>query len=188
MTGRIDWNFVNGFSGWLSGIGTLLAVVVSLWLARRGDRTRLKVSVGIRKIFFQQKVYEKPDEAPDFLIIAVTNVGPRLVIIKGLLWKNRLVRRRYLYQMPGIAPLSAQIPARLEYGDEADFTIPLSAFAETNDPADLRGVIPRPRMLTIRFLRMLVRTATGEIVAVSVEKELRQWLLAFVEGKRVSHK
>lgn len=180
-----DWRFINTFAGWLSAIGTLLAVVVSLWLARRDSRVRLRVSVGVRKIFVERKIYAKPAEEPDFVVVAVTNVGRRVATVNGLLWKNQLVRRRYLYQMLGEAPLSAQVPVRLQDGEEADFAIPLSALA-ANDPADFRGLVPRPRILTILFLRMLVRTSTGERFAAPPEKELRKWLLSFAEGKAVA--
>jgi hypothetical protein len=178
-----DWNFINGFSGWLSALGTLLAVIVSLWLARRDSSVRLKVHVGIRKIFVERKIYERPAEEPDFLLIAVTNVGRRVVTVTGLLWKNRLVPRLWVFQMPGEAPLSAQLPIRLQDGDEADFAMPLSGLAAVNESADFKALIPRPRILTIRFLRMLVRTSTGELIASPLEKELRKWFLAFVKGK-----
>lgn len=183
MLRSFDRNFINGFSGWLSGLGTLLAVIVSLWLSRRDSRVRLKVHVGIRKILVERKIYERLAEEPDFLLIAVTNVGRRVVTVTGLLWKNRLVPRRWLFQMPAEAPLSAQFPVQLHDGDEADFAISLAGLASVNGSADFKPLIPRPRILTVQFLRMLVRTSTGELVSASLEKELRKWFLAFVEDK-----
>ncbi|MFZ0888465.1 MAG: hypothetical protein WA005_08440 [Candidatus Binataceae bacterium] len=184
---KIDWNFINSFSGWLSAIGTLSAVLVSLWLARRDQRIRLRVNAGIRKIFFERKIYERPEREPDFLVIAVTNVGRRVVTVTGLLWKNTLLQRRYLFQMPGEAPLSAQFPARLQDGDGADFVVPLSELAK-NPPAEIKQLIPRPRRLTVYFLRILVRTSTGELVAAPLDTELKKWLLAFIGGKTDANK
>ena len=89
MLTNLNWNFINRVSGLLTAIGTLSAVIVSLWLALRDSRIRLKVHVGIRKIFFERKIYEHPGLEPDFLDIAVTNVGRRVVTVTGLLWKNR---------------------------------------------------------------------------------------------------
>lgn len=177
-----DWTFINTFAGWLSAIGTLLAVIVSLWLARRDARIRLRVTVGIRKIFFERKVYEKPGEEPDFVVVAVTNIGRRVAIVTGLLWKNQLFPRRYLFQMPGEAPFSAQLPAKLQDGEEADFVVPWSAFA-ANDTADFRRLIPKPEILMAFFLRILIRTSTGEMFAARPEKEFRKRLLSFVQGK-----
>jgi hypothetical protein len=178
MIRNLDWSFINSFSGWLSAIGTLLAVIVSLWLTRQDSRIRLKVRVGIRKVLIERKVYQTPGDEPDFLIIAVTNIGRRVVTVVGLLWKNRLIRRTR-FQFPGEAPLSAQIPVRLQDGDEANFTISMSALVK-NGSAVFRPLVPRPRMLTIRFLRMMIRTSTGELVSAPLEKELRKRLLVFL--------
>jgi hypothetical protein len=183
MLGNLEWTFINGVSGLLTAVGTLSAVIVALWIATRDSRLRLKVHAGIRKMLLQRKVYERPGEEPDFLLIAVTNVGRRVVTVTGLLWKNRLVRRRWLFQMPGEAPLSAQLPARLQDGDEADFAVPLAALTSVNDWADFRAIIPKPRRFTARFLRIVVRTSTGEFVTAPLEKELREWFLAAVERK-----
>ncbi len=164
MPTKTDWTFINTFAGWLSAVGTLLAVIVSLYLSRRDSRIRLHVNVGIRKLFIGtgEHVVKK---APDFIVIAVTNVGRRTANVTGLYWKNWLMPRRYFYQMPGEAPLSAQIPAQLGDGDEADFTLPLEKFEATNDPGEFgRWCLPRPRILTARFLRMQVRTSTRHSV------------------------
>jgi hypothetical protein len=44
------WRFINTFAPWLSAIGTLTAVAVSLYLARRSDRQKLEVRVGLRNV------------------------------------------------------------------------------------------------------------------------------------------
>jgi hypothetical protein len=120
------------------------------------------------------------------LDIAVTNVGRRVVTVTGLFWKNRLVWRRFVFQMPGEAPRSAQLPARLQDGDSVDFVISLAALAFVNKPADFQALLPKPRTLTVRFLRLIVRTSSGEFVDAPVEKELRDWFLSFVEGKHTA--
>ncbi|HEY9157515.1 hypothetical protein [Candidatus Binatus sp.] len=186
MPTKPDWTFINTFAGWLSAVGTLLAVIVSLYLSRRDSRIRLHVNVGIRKIFIGTGKHVVKN-APDFIVIAVTNVGRRTANVTGLFWKNWLIRRQYLYQIPGEAPLSAQIPAKLGDGDEADFTVSLEAFAATNDPGEFaRRCLPRPRILTARFLRMQVRTSTRHTFSVAIEKELRQRLVQWVKEKRPS--
>lgn len=42
------WKFINTFAPWLSALGTIAAVVVSLYLARRDKSIRLEVSAGHR--------------------------------------------------------------------------------------------------------------------------------------------
>ena len=40
---RETWLFINGFAPWLAALGTLLAVIVSLHLARRASRLDIRV-------------------------------------------------------------------------------------------------------------------------------------------------
>jgi hypothetical protein len=173
-----QWVFINGFAGWLSGFGSLSAVVVSLYLARRDMRIRLRISADIRQIVFSGP---PPVKKGEFITIAVTNVGRRSARVTGLFWKNLLIPHLYLLQIPGDAPLSAQLPARLQDGDEADFTVPVQVFAK-NDAAVFCRLLPRPRKLMVQFLRMQVRTSTGEVFGARIDKELKKWLLAYIAG------
>jgi hypothetical protein len=181
MLRSLDWNLINGISGLLTAIGTLSAVIVSLRLALRDTRIRMKVDAGIGKIFPEGIGYERMLQEPDFLIITVTNVGRRVFTVTGLFWKNRLMPGG-VFQKPGERPLSAQVPARLQDGEQADFTVNLEALA-ANGPAEIRTQIPRPRQITVRFLRVVVRTTTGEFVHAPLRKELREWFLTFSQGK-----
>jgi hypothetical protein len=88
MLRSLDWNLINGISCLLTAIGTLSAVIVSLWLALRDTRIRLRVNVGIRKILLEGKAYDRVSQEPDFLIVTVTNIGRRVVTVTGLLWKT----------------------------------------------------------------------------------------------------
>ena len=185
MPRSLDWNLINSVSGLLTAIGTLGAVIVSLWLALRDTRVRLRVDAGIAKILLERQIYERVSQEPDFVIITVTNIGRRVVTVTGLIWKSRLIRSRVVFQMPGEAPLSAQIPARLQDGDQVSFSVPLEVLASAKQSALFKGLIPRPRWLTVRFLRMLVRTSTGEFVSAPLDKELRNWFLAFAAGKAI---
>jgi hypothetical protein len=160
-------------------------VIVSLWLALRDTRVRLRVDAGIAKILLERQIYERVSQEPDFVIITVTNIGRRVVTVTGLIWKSRLIRSRVVFQMPGEAPLSAQIPARLQDGDQVSFSVPLEVLASAKQSALFKGLIPRPRWLTVRFLRMLVHTSTGEFVSAPLDKELRNWFLAFAAEKAI---
>jgi hypothetical protein len=182
MSTKVDWMFINTFAGWFSAVATLLAVIVSLYLSLRDSRIRLRVNVGIRQVL----VGEGPHigkNAPEFLFIAVTNVGRRTAKVTGLYWNNPLIRRYYLLQMPGELPLSAQIPVQLGDGDEAHITMSLEEWFEANDPVKFARFLPWPRLLTARFLRMRVQTSTRRTFNVALEKELRQRLVQWVDGR-----
>jgi len=40
---RYTWEFINSFAPWVAGIGSILAVIVSLYLALKYQGIRLKV-------------------------------------------------------------------------------------------------------------------------------------------------
>jgi ABC-type Fe3+ transport system permease subunit len=46
------WRFINTFADWLAALGTVGAVVVALYLARKGNRIELEVRAGLRKVAF----------------------------------------------------------------------------------------------------------------------------------------
>jgi hypothetical protein len=127
MSTRDTWDFINTFAGWFSAIGTFAAVAVSLYLAMRDSRIHLRVNAGIWRIFGSGNP-EIDDK--DLVLIAVVNVGRRTAKITGIFWRNVLTRGVYLRQNPGESPWSAQIPAKVEDGDEVNFTVRLDTFAK----------------------------------------------------------
>jgi hypothetical protein len=160
MPTQDDWRFINSFSGWLSAIGTLLAVIVSLYLSRQDSRIRLRVHVGIDKIEATGLKGLVAADSPDYLVITVTNVGRRPATVVSPNWKSRLVPRKALFQLPGAPQLSDRIPIELPDGGIANFVIRLDQF-EANDPSELssRFFLP-PRRLTALFLVLQVRTSS----------------------------
>lgn len=48
---NLEWTFINSFAGWFSGLMTFVAVLASLYLAMRDWRVRLRVNVGIRRLY-----------------------------------------------------------------------------------------------------------------------------------------
>src|SRR2546428_351481 len=78
---RQFWTFVNSFAPWLSAVGTICAVITALYLARRGDRIRLRVRCGIRIVVAQGG---RPGSAPQYVNLEVTNVGRRTATITTL--------------------------------------------------------------------------------------------------------
>jgi multisubunit Na+/H+ antiporter MnhE subunit len=72
---RETWQFINSFSPWLSAVGTIIAVIVALYLARLDKRIRLRVSAGHRLVFSAgASIPENPDE---YLVINIVNSGYR---------------------------------------------------------------------------------------------------------------
>lgn len=71
-----DWKFINSFAPWLSALGTLLAVAVSLYISFSTRKINLKISSGIYT-FNENGIDE------DYLGIQVTNIGFRTVYLNN---------------------------------------------------------------------------------------------------------
>ena len=103
---------------WLAGVGTLVAAGVALWLARRAEKVKLKVHVGLRQLIFGDG---RPIE--EHLAIHVANVGERPVTIVSVGWCVGKGRNR----RTGLdLSASNECPKKLEYGETKTFTMPFA--------------------------------------------------------------
>lgn len=93
----------NAIGTGVAGIATFSAVLVSLYLASRGDRIRLKVFAGHRLVI-------RGDGTPpeEHLNIGVTNLGDRAVTVNTVGWAvgKRKQRRHCIQTVSG--PWTAQ--------------------------------------------------------------------------------
>jgi len=120
--GKAQWELVNSFANWLSAIGTLAAVCVSLYLANRLSTPKAKVSVGLRIILGAGA----KGPAPEYVVFRVVNTGERPLRITQIGWKLGLWKKRYAIQMYE-ASLSSTLPVDLAHGQEAQWFIPTAA-------------------------------------------------------------
>lgn len=108
----------NAAGTWVAGIATFSAVLVSLHLARRGDRVKLKVFAGLRLVI-------RGDGTPseEHLNIGVTNLGDRPVTVNTVGWAaGKRKQKRYCIQTVS-GPWTAQYPIELEHGKNANFMV-----------------------------------------------------------------
>ena len=61
MGDRQLWTFINSFADWLSALGTIGAVIVALYLARKDARITLRVVSGLR-VIVERGAPERHDE------------------------------------------------------------------------------------------------------------------------------
>ncbi|HQM44154.1 MAG TPA: hypothetical protein PLI72_10475 [Smithellaceae bacterium] len=175
---RESWQFINTFAPWLSALGTLGVVVVSLWLAFRGMPTRIKVSAGNRIIVGGIRPY------PDYLVISIVNVGQRKVRITGIGWKIGWFKKSYAMQNPDINPFSSSIPVDLDESQEAKFLIPLKGEADwlNNFAHDFLGKRPR---LNCSSIKIQAWTSVGKVFESRIEAGLRKKILeAYLEQNK----
>lgn len=173
----IDQNvlaLLNTIGIWLAGIGTLSAVIVSLYLARRDSIVKLQIFVGHRVLVTQNQ-----KEQPDFLSIGITNVGFRKVTITGIGWKFGIFNKKYSIQILYPSPISDNLPKTLNDGDEARVLIP---FKNSQDypnwiddfPKNFLGKYPK---LSSRTLKLQIFTTIGKTFEAKIEAGLRQKLI-----------
>lgn len=101
---------------WLGSFATFSAVIVSLWLASRGSRVRLKTRV---------ELDESQDGERKVVVFAVRNTGYRQASIKQIGFAVRESKfGRGKYVKPDVQPQC--LPIDLQPGDEADIRLPWS--------------------------------------------------------------
>lgn len=155
----------SAIGGWVSGIGTLLAVAISLYLANRRAKVRLKCDAGERIIVTQGK-HSGAENQPG-VAITITNLTALPVTITTLGWTCG--KKNYWHQMLG-DPESASLPKRLEYGEQALFWISLAGKEDTwfevfAQELKKRGANPHKMKVT-------VTTSSGGVFRFTPEKEL----------------
>lgn len=118
---KAEWELVNSFANWISAIGTLAAVVLSLWLATRSWRPRARVRVGHRVVIDSGDI----GPWPEVIVFSVVNTGEKPLRITGIGWSIGFFRwKRQAIQMHDRVQ-SSPIPVELTHGQEATWLFPL---------------------------------------------------------------
>lgn len=153
---------------WLAAIGTLLAVIVALYLARR-DR--------LIRCVADSTVYVLLDPArsdfPHFVTFTVTNIGTRPFTLTGFHWQTGVISKKYFYIVPPENQLTSRLPIKLTDGEQASIYIPLEDFRNTTLPTLLKGQGKHFIYLRVQFMRLIVNTTTGQSMKFKIGKTLR---------------
>ena len=109
----------NTIGTWLAGLATLGAVIVSLYLARRTDKIKLRAFVNI-----SLKIVRGNSNRSRYITIMITNEGSRIITINSIAWVVGKKKKSYCMQLFD-DPDSANYPVTLTDGQKAIFLIPL---------------------------------------------------------------
>ncbi len=179
MGDRSLWLFINSFAGWLSAFGTIAAVIVALYLARRDSRIRLRVVVGLR-LLLQQGA----DKQPEFFSLEVTNVGRRPANIINILMRDGLRFRvkqfgfgSLMVMIPPAHPLSARVPITIGDGERAHYLVPWPEFERINGRKVRGHFAGRLGSVRARLFRIGVSTSAGGIFDTRIERPLADRLV-----------
>ncbi len=171
MFDRETWRFINTFAPWLSAVGTLTAVIVSLYLARRAARLNIRVSLAIVKM-----IPPIHDDSQEFFQIRVVNHGTDAVI-QGIMWQQRWLAPQLWIVLPPDDHYSTRLPVKIAFGESAQFFFPTATFNRLAKSLLERLKASRFPALSVRLLRAGVFAGTGQEFVVPLDMRLRKFLL-----------
>lgn len=173
------WEFINTFSPWLSAVGTLAAVLVSLYLAGRDKRIKLKVCAGYRLLVTQGL----SSESSDYLAIQIVNIGHREAQITGIGWKVGLFKKQYGVQTIMADGISSTMPVRIRDGEEANYFIPLEGDLSWLNDFVNNFLQPNPES-RLKYVKVQAFTSVGKKFETKIEKGLQRKFLEHISIKK----
>lgn len=162
---EVEWGSV---ADWVSGLGSLAAVIVALYLARQ-DR-RLNLEVAAQHSLLVSELGTPP--WPQYLSVRITNHGRREAQIIGIGWRIGLFKKRLADQTPPNDRISNSIPCKLADGDEAVFYFPLSKDGGWVKEFSTQ-VLTRPIWWALLFAKVRVYTSVGVVFEKRFNSTLR---------------
>lgn len=167
----IDWSAINwgSVADWVSGLGSMSAGGIALYLARASERIRLRGFCGIRTMV------GGGFEPVDMFFLSVTNVGMRSTVINNVSMRvGRFRKKRHAIITVVKDQSSVGVPYTVADGQDAYWGIPLG---ENNrwirDICD--GFILSPS--DARTLRFRIHTNHGEVLTLKPEQEFVDTIL-----------
>jgi hypothetical protein len=173
------WKFINTFAPWLSAIGTLAAVIVSLYLARANKPIKLQIRAGHR-LTIETGQRGKP---PEFLYISAINVGHRTATVTNVGWRVGFWKKRHVIQLLKKDAYSSGIPVTINDGEEARWLVSLDREDNWVQRFASDYLTPNPR-LNIFWMRLQVYTSVGKKFETRIEKSLKERLLEECEKQQ----
>lgn len=179
MFDRATWQFINTFADWFAAAGTIAAVVVAIYLARRDKTVRLSINAGVRLIVTPG--LKGPH--PEYLSITAVNIGHRGAQITNIGWSVGLFKRQNGIQSTIQDGISSPIPVRLKDGEEARWMIPLGGKTLWLEDFVDKFLQPNPKIRS-RFVSVCIFTSVGTTFRTRVEKGLQERLVEAATNKR----
>jgi len=171
---RETWTFINSFAPWLSAIGTLAAVIFSLYVTL-ADRTRLRVWAWKKTLPFEARTVPVPgdddDDEHSAVIIRIVNTRDKEAFVDGIYWRV------------GTARVPQSTDYQLVSGWDLKGRSMLLGRAPTEIAFDLRTFqtyyLPNIAPLlsnSSRPIKIGVRTPNGKRFESQVDRPLEDWL------------
>ena len=172
----INWSAINwgSVADWVSGLGSLSAAIVALYLAKWSQSIRLRGYCGLRIAIGGGGPRE------ELVLISVTNIGTRATVVNNLGMRVGLFRKRFAIIPIQKSSYSVGIPYQVADGQQAQWTMPLDE-KRTWLRELCSGFVISP--LDVRTLQLQIYTSHGEIFNIRPERALREAMNAIITEK-----
>lgn len=164
---EINWGSV---ADWVSGVGSLSAVVAALYLSRTAGSVKLHGLMGPRV------VVERGRENVELLSIFVTNTGLRPTVIRSIGLRFGLLGKRYAILKLQKDEYMDQMPKPLGDGEQAHWGIALDKERTWIDDLFRKEFIRN--WLDVESMVVQVHTTNGGTVSFRPEKAFRKMIHA----------
>jgi hypothetical protein len=168
---EINWGSV---ADWFSGLGSLSAAMVALYLAKSAERIRLRGYCGLRVIVAQAMAPQ------DKVFQSVTNFGTRATVINNISIRVGWFNRRHAIITVVKDQYSVGVPYTFSDGQEGHWGIPLDKDKKWLVDLIDGFVVTRSDVNSLRFF---VHTNHGETLALRPEKPFRDAILELLAAK-----
>lgn len=152
------WEIINGFANWLAAIGTITAVVVSLYLARNGSRPKAKLSVfPIVVVGLNASCTET---RTGYIDMRAVNSGDREFKVVSIGWRMGKRKKVKFFMQNFSLDASSPLPIRLSHGEYANWR----ALVETqqNWYASIAEQFESNWHAELKSLRFIMSTSIGD--------------------------
>ena len=171
-----DWRFWQLIISAMAAVGTVGAVIVALYLARRSRRPQLRVRARLEEFTSEDL------NSGRRVNVWVTNTGPLPVTLRGPAWKVGFLWKQVKSQPVPSDRYNDAFGKKLCFGDQVGYSLEESDFKERvvgqMDPKWSRGLFGiRPRVKVV-----VVTTTTGVKVDSVVDPDVRR--LFFEAGEK----
>ncbi|MFW2072624.1 hypothetical protein ACG9Y7_04075 [Acinetobacter gerneri] len=162
---NIDLAFWSMIGTWLASIGTIAAVITSLYLARKNDKINLLVTSDIVFLFGYSKNYE--EDSDKYINIEIVNNGNKPVTIQNVGWQMTKGKAFVVPFNPN--PLTTQLPKMINYGEVARWAIEVSAVKNIWIPDFIRDGVKKQ---DVNKWKICIHISTGEKITVKPNKKI----------------
>lgn len=172
------YNILNLFVSSLSAIGTLLAVIVALYFARRDQKANLELEIGISESLDKKTMEIISDYR--ILNIEITNLRRRPLILTGLYLDGGFFKKKYHDLTEFEESTSATLPVKICDGEHVHFEIKLTDLIPFL--YEWENGIRFPKVW-IKSLKIGVKTSTKRVFESKIDKSIQRQILKLIPDR-----